>query len=157
MGLTRSLEPGFYCCSSLLETCGRSFPHFRTLGRELSEYASSLSLFLQALRPACVTVQVLFCKADSVSFTCFPDSFELGLPGCDKTLTRNVTAKTFFKSVVLFRGTYISHCLPKFRLWASFFFLLRNVEKKDSFHCSGNISLKQSIIKVTYWKVKDYK
>lgn len=160
MGLTHLLQPGFYCCSSLLGMSGRSFPHFsqwRSLGRELPEYAISLSLFLQNLGLVCITVQALFGEELSGSFTHFPDCFELGLPGWDKTPKRNVNAKTFLKSVVLFRGTYLSHYLPKFRLWPRHIFSTQKCGKPDSFHCSGHISLKQPIIKVPLWKVKDYK
>lgn len=54
------------------------------ISRELPEYIISLSLFLQALVLVYITVQVLYCQADSGSFTFCSDCFGTGWPGWDK-------------------------------------------------------------------------
>lgn len=118
------------------------------ISRELPEYTISLSLFLQAFVLVYITVQVLYCQADSGSFTFSPDYYGTGWPGWDKAPRKNVTVKTFLKPVVLFGDTYLSQFLTKFRLWPRHIFSTHKCGKIDPFHCSGHIILKQSIIKI---------
>lgn len=144
MGLTHLLQPVFYCCSSLLGMSGRSFPHFsqwRSLGRELPEYAISLSLFLQSLGLVCITVQALFWQRTLWIIHSFSWLFWTRLAWVRQDTQKECDCKDFFWNLLssLEAPTFHTICQNS-GCDQGIFFLLKNVENQTHFIALGTLA-----------------